>query len=396
MKVISCRFFIHGDVGSVETGTMAEIELESPVNVETLKKSIPFEGIFHLRQQINFEGSNVWLDLSNDKMELSPSLQKNKMYLDIQALPLSFGNNELGALHPEWEDNCESVGGSSPGHIVNVLESAENFADKVDATAIAATRKIEEVMSSEAVQKIGQKSIAVGKSITKLWSTGVAKVGNIKSNMEHRVPQAAVVPPSEALTVLRSLSTDFTTKITPTPENKDLLKKLGSFINPASPTSPQWKRGGFISESPVNEFAKTGVLGLKSLVYFTERYTHKATTMMEAQRPCTSSHYPFAIVGINLTMMLADVLSLKERKFETREGVFWMVFEHDLEEEAFFEIFSIAMMHIDHLWVTRKATRKEFGEIIKSTKSSLIEVLEKGPSSLSDLLLLSTKSGLVH
>jgi hypothetical protein len=400
MKVVNCKITIHGDPEVVETGSSTEIELSSPVTLLSLKNAIPFEGNFHLRQLVTFEDSPAWLDLNDPNMTLSLSTSKNKTCLEIQALPLSFGNNsqDLGELHLEWGFNDEDLDDTSgPGHFVSVLESAENFADRVDATAIAATRRLEEVMSSDTVQKMGQTSAALGKSITKLWSSGVSKVGNMKAGMDTtRTSQPPIPPPPEARVVLEGLFNDLTTSInTSNPEHKELIRKLGSFISPDLKVTA-WKRGGFVNENPVTDLAKTGILGLRALVYFSERYTHKATAMMEAQRPCTANHYPFAIVGVNLTLMLADVLSLKERKYEGRVASFWMIFENDLEEEAFFEIFSVAMMHIDFLWTSRKATRKEFGEIIKSTKASLVEVLEKGPSSMSDLLGIATKNGLVH
>lgn len=256
---------------------------------------------------------------------------------------------------------------------------------------------VPQVLSSDAVVKLGQNSAAIGKSITKLWSTGVAKVGSMKVSMDSRTSvQMPNPPPHEAQEVLGRLSDELSNKERGK-EQRDLLGSLGKFITPTYPSQPAaWKQGGFVSENPADDLVKTGTLGLRALVYFTKRYTHKATQMMESQKQCTSSHYPFAIVGVNLTLMLADVFCLKERKFEGRVAPFWMIFEHDLEEEAFFEIFSILFMHIDFLWVSRKATRKEFGDIIKSTKNSLLLVLDKGPSSLSDLVALSKKNNLIH
>lgn len=257
------------------------------------------------------------------------------------------------------------------------------------------------MLSSDAVLKLGQNSAALGKSITKLWSTGVAKVGSLKVGIENHNMSATTSspnpPPQEAQAVLGRLSDELVNKQHGATEQRELLVRLGQFITPSYPSQPAaWKQGGFVSDNPMNDLAKTGTLGLRALVYLTTRYSHKAAQMMESQKHCTPNHYPFAIVGVNLTLMLADVFALKERKFEQRVAPFWLIFENDLEEEAFFEIFSILFMHIDFLWVSKKATRKDFGEIIKSAKNSLLLVLDKGPSSLSHLLVLFSKSGLVH
>lgn len=66
----------------------------------------------------------------------------------VQVLPLSFGaisENGSSLLHAEWEElEAKQTTGNS---FVSVLESAETFADRVDATAIAASKRLEEVLS---------------------------------------------------------------------------------------------------------------------------------------------------------------------------------------------------------------------------------------------------------
>lgn len=50
-------------------------------------------------------------------------------------------------LYEEWDDAPKNNGGpgNSGGGFVSVLESAETFADRVDATATAASKRFEEV-----------------------------------------------------------------------------------------------------------------------------------------------------------------------------------------------------------------------------------------------------------
>lgn len=61
----------------------------------------------------------------------------------------------------------------------------------------------------------------------------------------------------------------------------------------------------------------------------------KALALCRAQSAGTQSHYPWAVVANNLTLMLADVLELRANQFaESRKG-YWGVFDRRV---AFFEV----------------------------------------------------------
>jgi len=83
------------------------------------------------------------------------------------------------------------------------------------------------------------------------------------------------------------------------------------------------------------------------------------------------ANYPFAIVGINLTLLLIDLLALREQKYLTTNARYWSTFEDDA---AFFELFCIAFLHMDHIWAAQGAVRTDFGRLIGEVKGALGQV----------------------
>ena len=57
--------------------------------------------------------------------------------------------------------------------------------------------------------------------------------------------------------------------------------------------------------------------------------------MLNAQKPNAATNYPFAIVGINITLLLATIISLKDQKYLSAQACYWKFFEHP---SAFYEV----------------------------------------------------------
>ena len=87
---------------------------------------------------------------------------------------------------------------------------------------------------------------------------------------------------------------------------------------------------------------------------------------------------------------------LRGGAFVGHPAPWWGVFENDLEDAAFFELFCLAFAHIDFLWRERKATRKQFGPVMTDTKTAIVGLLNTGPSSLEQLLQRAAKTGVAH
>lgn len=77
-----------------------------------------------------------------------------------------------------------------------------------------------------------------------------------------------------------------------------------------------------------------GILSLRIKVQAPSR-TWQALALCKAQSGGRASKYPWAIVGNNITLMLADVLELKGNVFASSRRGYWGVFER---RAAYFEV----------------------------------------------------------
>jgi len=76
-----------------------------------------------------------------------------------------------------------------------------------------------------------------------------------------------------------------------------------------SVVTEEWKQFGFQGTNPATDFRGGGVLGLSNLLYFAETYPASFRKILHA--PVQDGEpLPFAIAGINLTMMILNMLNL--------------------------------------------------------------------------------------
>lgn len=189
----------------------------------------------------------------------------------------------------------------------------EGFADRVDVAAVEAKKKLEQVMASDAAVKLSQKSVAVGKVVGNFFSSSLsavnttignaAAVGNTPSSSSWggggggEACSPPTVPGRGACEVLGRLSEDLSTPFAcaQNPEHADYGDRLWTSLvcssddlSPSSPhpppafVTPEWRlRYGFVSDDALGaDMAKTGVLALKSLLYFTETYNRKVGLLL--------------------------------------------------------------------------------------------------------------------
>ena len=110
----------------------------------------------------------------------------------------------------------------------------DEIADKIENAADAVKKKAEEMMSSEAAIKLTQKSAAVGKGLSKLWSKGLSAVTGFAADVMEGGDgggggDGEPRPPSgEAREALRRLQKDLEAPLDldGRPEHLDLLKEL--------------------------------------------------------------------------------------------------------------------------------------------------------------------------
>lgn len=77
--------------------------------------------------------------------------------------------------------------------------------------------------------------------------------------------------------------------------------------NPEVLISPEWLEVGFQSSDPTTDFRGMGSLGMIQLLYFSSR-KQPAARMILQQLSEPSRYYPFAIIGINLTRLVMELL----------------------------------------------------------------------------------------
>eukprot|EP00752_Nemacystus_decipiens_P001315 g1305.t1 len=244
--------------------------------------------------------------------------------------------------------------------------------------------------ASQGVKDLQKKTSQVAKTMgfgaKKMWNAINKGIGG------------PVIPSEEALENLHELANYLGTSFSAS--NREHLKDLGKVWACLFPDdefegaeSPRWQEAGFQEENVSGDFRGTGVLALKAMVFFCHNYERKALALCRAQSAGTSSHYPWAVVANNLTLMLADVLELRADQFaESRKG-YWGVFDR---RGAFFEIFCMAFRLLDHTWAERGAKRNNFGQIIGYTKTVIMQLLDSNPPNLPAFMGQAEEMGMLR
>eukprot|EP01102_Stenamoeba_stenopodia_P002543 TRINITY_DN12382_c0_g1_i1.p1 TRINITY_DN12382_c0_g1~~TRINITY_DN12382_c0_g1_i1.p1 ORF type:complete len:347 (-),score=71.47 TRINITY_DN12382_c0_g1_i1:56-1096(-) len=189
-----------------------------------------------------------------------------------------------------------------------------------------------------------------------------------------------------------------------------------------APTSDKWKMLGFQTNNPSTDFRGAGIFGLSNLIYFGEKYPRRFNKAVgdRNNKDFDLSQYPFAISGLNVTMLLFELLGwgfkaklqndsepypLYRRNFiklllsqppkqpQTEDLI---KFDDDSsrpekrdlmfdEISIFEEVYCAAFMILDEEWTKRKATYLEFPTILQETRKRTQDLLSK-VISLDDLL----------
>lgn len=80
--------------------------------------------------------------------------------------------------------------------------------------------------------------------------------------------------------------------------------------------------------------------------------------------------YPFAVAGINISFMLAQMLDLQAGLPSSLSGIrFLKLLEED--EMAFDILFCVAFQMMDAQWLAKRASYMEFNDVLRSTRTQL-------------------------
>lgn len=231
--------------------------------------------------------SYVWVDLTNETSEI----KSTSGTLEFRALPLSFGPSAgAGELHIEssfWQTEPDQEhAGQTPSQpksawLGQVGKATERLADRVDAGAERMAKAAEVVISSEAAAKISKQTAAVGKSLGRMFANVGSNLTSLAKEVSGTVQSAVLGTPSVAAReVLERQAAELVMPVDPgRPDHRRLLERLwkgcGFGPDPMLADSPHWKQAGFTNTEVRLEFAKCGVLGLRSLVYFLDAHKLK-------------------------------------------------------------------------------------------------------------------------
>lgn len=130
---------------------------------------------------------------------------------------------------------------------------------------------------------------------------------------------------------------------------------------------------------------------MKAITYFCRTKQSIALEMIERNKQNIKSNYPFAIVAVNITLLLSEILNLRDQQYLMMQTNYWELFEDRI---AFYEVFCTCIIFVDNNWKQNNLTRSDFSKLIGETKSKVSSVLQRGPKSLVDFQTISLEVGL--
>ncbi|CAH1404034.1 unnamed protein product [Nezara viridula] len=157
-------------------------------------------------------------------------------------------------------------------------------------------------------------------------------------------------------------------------DHEDKLQRLWQALMPDIPLetriTKQWQDIGFQGDDPKTDFRGMGMLGLENLLYFAEEYTNAARHVhLHSIHP--KYGYAFAIVGINLTSMVYNLLkdgSAKTHIYNACKSL--------PSIRAFHQLYSCLFYEFDKFWIESKPKDvMEFSNIRNQFETNIRDAL---------------------
>ncbi|XP_010463813.1 PREDICTED: ELMO domain-containing protein A [Camelina sativa] len=158
-------------------------------------------------------------------------------------------------------------------------------------------------------------------------------------------------------------------------EHQDALRQLWRLAYPQRELPPLkselWKEMGWQGTDPSTDFRGGGYISLENLIFFAKTYPESFQRLLHKQDGTRAEwEYPFAVAGINISFMLAQMLDLQSGKPSTVAGIRFMAFLEE-DEMAFDNLYCIAFQMMDAQWLAKRASYMEFNDVLKSTRAQL-------------------------
>uniref|UniRef100_A0A1D1YY16 ELMO domain-containing protein A n=1 Tax=Anthurium amnicola TaxID=1678845 RepID=A0A1D1YY16_9ARAE len=158
-------------------------------------------------------------------------------------------------------------------------------------------------------------------------------------------------------------------------EHQDALKELWKLAYPDRELPPLkselWKEMGWQGSDPSTDFRGGGFISLENLIYFARNYPDSFQKLLHKQEGKRADwEYPFAVAGINISFMLAQMLDLQSGVPTSKAGIRFLELLGG-DEMAFDNLYCIAFQLLDAQWLAKRASYMEFNDVLKSTRVQL-------------------------
>lgn len=336
-KTMQVVYEIHGDLP--DSGTRASVLCESPLTLRKLQNIFPFEGVFHFRIKVSsrkygFKDCDfLWLDI----VGLDNIIECEDNVVQIQALAVSVPE---GADENDYEDYIEEVSRYVPAERQpaseprppkrstlnideqNVSNSSSFFKPTGEANAASTGSKpVSALKSIASTVKSSTQNINLNLNLNTVKSGASSIWNKVKATAAQLQQQAANVSTDAATAKLANemlalLAKDVNTTYSDASQfHVQVLERLWNVQFPGQPferLSATWKLAGWQKEDPVADLKNSGLLALHSMIYLGETYPEAAQQMLQSNQANKKNNYPFAIVGVNLTLLLAELFKLRD------------------------------------------------------------------------------------
>lgn len=294
-------------------------------------------------------------------------------------------------------ENDEDASSSQETQSVNTSGNSKSnsFLGNLKSVVSTTVKTVKQVavnnVNSSTVQNISQ---GLTSGAMSMWSTMRAATAQVANSLNIITSSELTDRSEENLAYFSELlSTNYNDK---NPQHLPVLQDLWAVLFPGPSNkfqrdSMRWKDAGFQTTNPVSDLKNSGLLAVHSAIYLGKTYPQKMQQMLLNNRENLKTKYPFAIVIVNVTMLLADVLKLRDDKYLSSQFNCWEVFE---ERNSFFEIFCHCVFHVDSVWTQRNAVRADFGGIVGEVKSLVVSILSESPRSLDEFTEIAVSKGL--
>jgi hypothetical protein len=379
-----------------------------PVTLHKLKDSLPIAGDFHYRHKVAGHKCGfpdiefLWIDLEDS--DLNTEIISDTACMEISALVIDVPECDDEYSYNDYlSDVSVHIPIERPPAMLKSEKESESNDNEDDGNPLS-LRSLGKVInniskgveSNPALQKnmlhikSGMEKLTA--TTGKVWKSVLVNVSNLQQRQGSVESYVTSPVANDNLTSLSiKMSTTFKDSL---PEHMTLITQLWTVLFPRQNfqrMSFTWKEAGYQGQDPIADLKSTGLLSMYCLVFIGETQTERLQKMVQDNKANTKSNYPLAVVAVNLTMLLIELFHLKENRFLNVAASYWDLF---LSDNAFFEVFTILLVHMDNIWRARSAERADFGKIIGEVKAVVKRVLLKGPCSIDDFKNIARDEGI--